>query len=104
MDISSTQKAKVFEIKLNDKRKNTYSGNVSTFEGKDENNKSKFCTWHANFVGDAFDKAGALKDKDDIVLTRAKLDNYSNKETKVFYVNVTVFDFEKLPDRDTKDE
>ena len=101
MDISNTQEVKVFDLELNQKRKNTYTGKVSSFEGKDNDGDNKYSSWFANFVGDAFEKAANLKDT--ITLLRAKIENQYNKDSKMRYVTITIFDFEKVERKHTEE-
>lgn len=87
-------KANVFEIRRDEKRKNTVIANISTYEGKGQNDKSLYCSWRARFVSDAYEKALALKDKDRIIITKGKVENNYNKEKERVYVTVTIFDFD----------
>lgn len=103
MDISNTQEVKVFDLELNQKRKNTYTGKVSSFEGKDSDGDNKYSSWFANFVGDAFEKAANLKNTDTITLLRAKIENQYNKDSKMRYVTITIFDFEKVERKHTEE-
>ena len=98
MQISNDVKARVFDIAESEKRKNTVTANISTYEGKDKDDKAVYSSWRANFVGDAFGKAKDLSEKDLIVLTNAKVESSFNKEKERLYVTVTVFDFEKAKD------
>lgn len=101
MDIKSGQEARVFEVKESDKRKNTVRANVSTYEGKGQDDKSRYSGWNSYFVGDAYEKAKSLRDKDQIVLKRAKVENFFDKEKNRLYVNLTIFDFDM---KDEKEE
>ncbi len=94
MKLANDVKATVFELKKAENRKNTFLANISTFEGKDQDDNPKYSSWNTYFVGDAFDKASNLRDKDHIVITSGKIENTYDKEKKRLYVNVTVFDFE----------
>lgn len=87
-------KANVFEVKRDEKRKNTIIANISTYEGKDQNDKNQYCSWRARFVSDAYEKALGLKDKDRIIITKGKVENNYNKEQERLYVHVTIFDFD----------
>ena len=100
MQISKDQKARVFDISENENRKNTISANISTYEGKDRDDKAVYSSWRANFVGKAFDKAKGLKEKDEISLVNAKVDSSYNKEKERLYVTVTVFDFDMAEKKD----
>ena len=88
-------KATVFDAKRAEKRKNTVVANISTLEGKDQDGKYQYCSWRANFVGDAYAKALGLTDKDRIVITSGKIENFYNKEKEKNYTIVTVFEFEE---------
>ena len=59
-----------------------------------EEGKYNYMSWHARFVGKAFEKAKELQDKDRIMVTSAKLTNRYDKEEHKLYVTLVVFDFE----------
>jgi hypothetical protein len=92
MQLANT-KATVFDIQMSDKKKNTMIATISTLESaKDE--EKKYCSWHAEFVEKAFEKAQGLNaEKDYIEITNGKISNYYSKEKERLYVTVTVFDF-----------
>ena len=46
-------------------------------------------------MGDAYEKALGLTDKDRIVITSGKIENFYNKEKEKNYTIVTVFEFEE---------
>lgn len=94
-----TVKATVFDAKKEAKRKNTVIANISTYEGKDQNGNNRYCAWKARFVGDAYEPALNLVDKDRIVITIGKIENNYNKEQEKLYVVVTVFEFEMDDDK-----
>ena len=50
--------------------------------------------WFAAFVGKCVDKAKTLGNGDQITITQGKLTNVYNKEKKVSYLNMAIFDFE----------
>ena len=87
-------KATVFESKKEENRKNTVTANISTYEGKDQDGNNQYCSWRARFVGDAYEKALGLEDKDRIVISKGKIENNYNKDKERLYVLVTVFDFD----------
>ncbi len=94
MQIASDQVAHVFKPKENKKLKNVWTSNVSTYEGKDKEGKHKYSNWICNYVGDAYEKAKELKDKDVIILSNAKVERYYNKDRGQAFDNITCFDFE----------
>ena len=96
MNISSKQEARVFDVKKAENRKNTVSARISTYEGKTKDEKAKYSSWNTSFVGDAYDKAIELENKDKIILTNTKVENNYDKEKEKLYLNVTIFDFELL--------
>lgn len=104
MKIVNEQQATVFEPKEADKRKNTWMANLSTYEGKDKDGKNLYSSWRAFFVGDAYEKAKSLKEKDRIILTNSKIENNYDKGKEKLYVTLTVFDFEMAPDLPEKTE
>lgn len=66
--------------------------NLSTSK-KLQNGEYKNMYWIAHFVGDSFEKAKKLKDKDKIEITNGIIENTFDKEKDKLYVNVTIFDF-----------
>ena len=103
MEISKKQEARVFGIKEAENRKNTIWANISTYEGKTQDDKSKYSSWNTNFVGGAYEKAKMLQEKDVIILTKAKIENTYDKEKEKLYVNLTVFDFD-MKEIEVKDD
>lgn len=98
MNISSSGKAIVFDLKKMERRKNTISATIGTYEGKDQNGDPKYSNWRAYFVGEAYKKAFDLHEKDKIILSDAKIENNYDYENEVQYVYVTIFNFK--PDED----
>lgn len=94
MQISNRETATVFNITEAENRKNTIKANLSTYEGKDKEDKPIYSSWRTNFVGKAYEKAKDLKEKDKILLINAKVENDYNKEQDKVYILLTVFDFE----------
>lgn len=95
MQISNRETATVFNLTEAENRKNTIKANLSTYEGKDREDKAVYSSWRTYFVGKAYEKAKTeLKEKDKILLTNAKVENDYNKEQDKLYVSITVFDFE----------
>lgn len=51
-------------------------------------------TWlNSRFVGEAFEPAKALRNGDKIDIIRGSIENRYDKEKKILYVDVTVFEF-----------
>lgn len=98
MKISKNQEARVFSIKEAENRKNTIRANISTYEGKTQDDKAKYSSWNTYFVGEAYEKAKELEDKEKIILTKAKIENNYDKKKEQLYLTLTVFDFEKKED------
>lgn len=97
MNLMNT-KAHVFQLELSEKKRNTMTAVISTYEGKREVNGEEtniYNSWFTDFVGLAFEKAQFLKDEDWIEITNAKVNSYYSKEKKSSYCKVTVFDFYK---------
>jgi hypothetical protein len=90
------QSAMVFEAKESEKIKNTVTANLSTSRKvkNEDGEKYEYMSWNARFVGNAFEKAKELKDKDVITIKEAAIENRYDKENTKLYVNVIVFDFE----------
>ena len=87
-------RATVFEPRETSKRKNTIIANISTYEGKDQDDNPRYCSWTTSFVGECFSLAQKLKNRDRIIIKRGKVENQYNKEQDKLYVNVTIFEFE----------
>ena len=71
---------------------NFVKAQLSTSEKKQDGTYEK-SSWFASFVGGAKEQAKHLQDKDTITITKGKLTNVYNKEKKVSYCNMTVFEF-----------
>ena len=101
MNISETQKVKVFKVNEHEKRKNTMQVHISSYAGKDKNGEAIYSSWFANFVGSAYTKAKEeLKEGDYIQLTNGKIENIYNKEKGKAFLEVIVFDFDILSEKD----
>ncbi|MBS6799175.1 MAG: hypothetical protein KH297_04755 [Firmicutes bacterium] len=96
MDISNKQRVKVIHIKHVPKRKNICEVLISSYEGTDKQGRKKYSKWKCSFVGNAFIQAWRLREGDDIVLIRAKIERIFSKEMKKNYVNIIVYDFDKI--------
>ena len=68
--------------------------NIRTYEGKDQDDKPRYTSWWARFVGEAYEDALDLEDKDRIIIQFGIVDNVYNKEKEKLYVTVTLFRFE----------
>lgn len=75
---------KILFANLSSSKKNTHGEEVS-YENM---------SWNGKFVGEAFEKAKSLKEKDKIDITKGAITNRYDKEKGKLYVDVTVFDFE----------
>lgn len=104
MDIMTGTLANVFDVAKSEKMKNTATGRISTYEGKDMDGNAKFSSWNARFVGDAYKKAAKLKDKERIQILKGKVENRYDKEAKKTYITVTVFDFGPAPEKEKKED
>lgn len=85
MNLMNT-KAHVFQLELSEKKRNTMTAVISTYEGKREVNGEEtniYNSWFTDFVGLAFEKAQFLKDEDWIEITNAKVNSYYSKEKRV---------------------
>lgn len=94
MNIERTQRATVWDVKKSEHQKNVYVGFITTYEGKDRNDNPQYSRWNARFVGGAAGIADQLQDGDKIVLDLAKVETRYDKEKKVAYTDVTIFDFD----------
>ena len=97
-------RATVFEPRETSKRKNTIIANISTYEGKDQDDNPRYSSWSTNFVGECFELAQKLKNRDKIIIRRGKVENQYNKEQDKLYVNVTVFEFELYNQEEEEDQ
>ena len=53
---------------------------IRTYEGKDQDGKPRYASWRARFVGEAYEDALGLEDKDRIIIQSGIVDNVYNKE------------------------
>lgn len=96
---------RVFDLDIAENRKNTVVANISSFEGRDQDDNPRYSAWRTYFVGDAYGKALKLKNNSKGVLikiTQAKVENNYNKATEKLYLTVTIFDFEIEPEDESK--
>ena len=85
----------VFKVEVTDKR---VKARISTSE-KNKDGEYINSYWNAAFVGNAYDLAKSLTDKDRIHINKCKITNedYTTKDgEKRSWLQVTIFDFEKL--------
>lgn len=85
----------VFKVEVADKR---VKARISTSE-KNKDGEYINSYWNAVFVGNAYDLAKSLTDKDRIHINKCKITNedYTTKNgEKHSWLQVTIFDFEKL--------
>lgn len=68
--------------------------NLSTSKKNSDNTYTNMY-WKARFVGNAYEKAKALENKDKIEIANGIIENNFNKDTQKLWVTVTVFEFEK---------
>lgn len=87
--------ARVWSLEKSKVMKNTYTANVSTYEGEDKNGDPIFCYWSGRFVGEAFKKARGLEEGEKIGITNASVTTYYDKDKKKLYANLTIFDFDE---------
>lgn len=93
-------KATVFKVE----DKGTFvKAQLSTSEKKQDNTYEN-SSWFASFVGNAKESARHLKEKDKITITKGKLTNVYNKEKKVSYLNLTVFEFTNAEKKEVNDD
>lgn len=100
MDIDKKARARVYRPEMNGK---IAKASLSTYEGKDQDDKAKWSSWWARFVGPKAKKASRLEDGTQIVLKKAKIENVYDKKEKKAYYTVTVFDWDYYQDDDEED-
>ena len=94
MNIEKGTKAMVFQAKKGENRKRTVIADIRSYEGRDQDDKPRYASWRARFVGEAYEDALGLEDKDRIIIQSGIVDNVYNKEKEKLYVTVTIFRFE----------
>lgn len=82
----------VFQVEVKEKQ---VQCNLSTGK-KNQDDTYTNMTWRARFVGNAFEKAKELQDKDRIEIINGAVENTYDKENEKLYVNVVIFDFNKI--------
>ena len=81
--------------------KGTYvKAQLSTSEKKQDGTR-EYSNWNTLFSSKCADLAKTLNDGDVITITKGKLTNVYNKEKKVSYCNMTVFEFTSNEKKDT---
>lgn len=98
----STNVVRVFQPEKAENRKKTVVANISSYEGRDQDDNPRYSSWRAFFVGDAYKDALDLENNTLIKMTNAKIENNYNKEQEKLYVSVTIFKFELEPEDDSK--
>lgn len=94
-------KLRVFDVKTKDNAPTTIFATLSEAEKVGESHGKpvyEYNSYMSRFVGKAFEKAKALKDKDRIEITKWSIVQKYVKEKKRAYVTLTVFDFEHVVD------
>ena len=98
MSLSITGKyITVFQVEV---KENYVQANISTGK-KNKDGSYAFMSWKARFVGNAKEKAESLQDKDKIEITNGLIENTYDKEKKVLWVNVVVFNFDLMDNSTT---
>ncbi len=89
----STKYVSIFKVKVYE---NYVKASLTTGKkSQDETFTNMY--WNAKFIGKkAYEKAKELKDKDKIEILKGTIENTYDKENKILWVNVTVFDFNKM--------
>lgn len=95
----------VFEA---DDKGNYVQANLSTSK-KNQDGSYTNMYWKARFVGEAYEPAKVLEDKDKIQILRGAVENKFDKEKDKLYVTVVIFRFKKInvnqsPDSNGKKE
>ncbi len=100
MDIDKKARARVFSPEMVGK---VAKASLSTYEGKDQDDKAKWSSWWARFVGPKAKKASRMEDGTQIILKKAKIENVYDKKEKKAYYTVTVFDWDYYQEDDEED-
>lgn len=66
-------------------------------ESGERKQKRSYMYWPAKFVGDAFEAAKALRDKDCINILHGAIENTYSAERKAYFITVVVFAFDLVP-------
>lgn len=84
--------------------KGTYvKAQLSTNEKKQDGSR-EYSNWNTIFSSKCVDYAKSLKDGEIITVTKGKLTNVYNKEKKVSYLNLTVFEFTSAEKKEVNDD
>lgn len=95
-------RAKVWELTV---EQNYTRANISTSE-KDKDGNYVNSSWNASFVGKAFEKSKKITKGDNINILSGKVNvrTYEKDGKKVYYTNVTIFDFDMANNKQSKAE
>ncbi len=86
----STKYVSVFNPDVKEKY---VQANLTTSK-KNEDSSYANMYWKSRFVGNAFEPAKQLKDKDKIEIKNGIIENTYDKKTEKLWVNVTIFEFD----------
>ncbi len=104
MNVERGERARVFGLKVSERKKRTVVGKISTYEGNDQDGNGLYSQWFTNFVGKAYEQALTLDEGDKIMLLQAVVTDRYIKEKKRSYTNVTVFELVKIPEEKKKEK
>ncbi|MEG2813591.1 MAG: hypothetical protein RSA79_03225 [Oscillospiraceae bacterium] len=105
LNVSNSRFVTVFqpEIKLNVSEHIVFANLSSSKKNtdKDGNISYTYMSWNGRFVGDAFEAAKALRNGDKIDIIKGGIQNRYDKEKKMLYVDVVIFEY-ILSEKSTK--
>lgn len=104
MNVERGERARVFGLKVSERKKRTVVGKISTYEGNDQDGNGLYSQWFTNFVGKAYEQALTLDEGDKIMLLQAVVTDRYIKEKRRSYTNVTVFELVKIPEEKKKEK
>lgn len=95
MQIKPGEIGRVFSLTENKEIINCRMGTISTYEGRDKKGVAIYNYWRIHFLGDAYYKSMLLSNKEDIVLTSAKVNKVYDTKREQLYIHISCYDFER---------
>lgn len=93
MQIKPYTRGKVFSVREVKKCINCITADFSLYERREED-KVIYSRWKINFVGNAYNLAKKLKERDNIILLQAKIEKLYNKNINEMFIFITCYEFE----------
>lgn len=92
MQIKPYTRGKVFSVREVEKCINCITADFSLYERR-EKSRAVYSRWKINFVGEAYNLAKKLEERDEIILLQAKIEKFYNKDVNEMFIFITCYQF-----------